>query len=362
LTLAQKPTIDEILLDRFFADQCTDDEREAVLTWMADPENESHVRKAMEHHWSDMQQIRLRAGVDVEQLLAKTKEKIFDTSSGSSTSGEKPPPKNPKSFSLRLAAIWIGLLLAFSGLIFLTDYFESSTSFSVDEKEKITPTHGIEEVKSSSGQIVEKILPDGTKVVLNAQSSLRFPTAFSGHATREVILTGEAFFDVTEDKDHAFIVKTQGINIVVLGTAFNLKSYEGDPTIETTLIRGKVIIENNRGISRKKVELKPNQKAVFSIDTENITLINVRQGETAPWTKASLEFEQEELFNVIKSLERWYGVIIHMQDNTDMSCRLTARIDKESLNETMEVLKSLTGIRYSIVEKEVFIEGKICEK
>jgi ferric-dicitrate binding protein FerR (iron transport regulator) len=328
--------------------------------WMANPENESLVCKAMERHWSDMQRNGLRADVDVEQLLAKTRKKIFDTSSAPSISSEKLPGKKPKSFSWRLAAMWTGMLLIFSGLIFLA-YYDGPTRLLVDEKEKIKSTPDIEEVKSSSGQIVQKILPDGTKVVLNAQSSLRFPSTFSD-ATREVILTGEAFFDVAEDKNHPFIVKTQGINIVVLGTAFNLKSYEGDPTIETTLIRGKVVIENNRGVSRKKVELKPNQKAVFSLDTENITLVNVSRGETAPWNKASLEFEQEELFNVIKSLERWYGVTIHMQDNTNMSCRLTARIDKESLNETMDVLKSLTGIHYSIVEKEVFIEGRICEK
>jgi hypothetical protein len=315
----------------------------------------------MEHHWRAMQRTENKAGVDVEQMLTKTRRKIFGGGGGNSIPGEGVPGGKPKLISLGLAALWLGVLLTFSALVFFVAD-NSSESLSVNKKEEIKNTSDTVVLKSTSGQIIEKVLPDGTKVILNAESSLQFPTAFAGRLTREVTLTGEAFFDVAEDKDHPFIVKTQGIKIVVVGTAFNLKSYEGDPTIETTLVRGKVVIENNKGTTPKKVEMKPNQKAVFSHDTENITLLDVNLSDTAPWNKATLEFEQEELYNVIKSLERWYGVKIHTEKEVSMNCQLTARIDRESLKETMEVLKSLTGIRYSILEKDVFIEGNMCEE
>lgn len=359
--MAQDPTIDKNLLDRFFNDQCTDAEREVVLNWMANPEHELLVRNTMEHHWRAMQRTENRAAVDIEQLLTKTSKKIFDEEGQSVNAGDGLPGGKPKLMSWSIAALWLGALLTFSVLIFLTTGNEPESTLT-SEKEKIKIIPDTKVLKSASGQIIEEVLPDGTKVILNAQSSLQFPSAFSGQSAREVILTGEAFFDVTEDKDHPFIVKTHGINVVVLGTAFNLKSYKGDPTIETTLIRGKVVVENNKGQTSKKVEMKPNQKAVFSHDTENITLVDVNLTQTAPWNKATLEFEQEELYNVIKSLERWYGVTIHTEKEVSMNCQLTARIDRESLKETMEVLKSLMGIRYSILEKDVFIKGKICEK
>ena len=361
--MAGKYTIDQILLNKFFNNQCTDAEKEAVLEWLANPENKLLARQTMEHHWMEVQRSKKDTEVDVERLLAKTQQKIVESNSTFST-GQKETvlqkDKKAKVFSWRMAATWLGILLTISALIF---FFADTNDTEVltDNKKEVKPPSDTEEIKSSSGQIIEKELPDGTKVSLNAQSSLTFPTDFSGLATREVILKGEAFFDVAEDKDHPFIVKTQAVNIVVLGTAFNLKSYEGDPTIETTLIRGKVVIENNKGRLREKVELKPNQKAVFSHATESITLVDVKVKEPTTWNNGSLEFDGDLLYDVIKSLERWYGVTIHVQDKSNMSCQLTARIDKESLGETLEILKSLTGIRYSVVDKDVFIEGKICE-
>lgn len=363
--MAERLRIDQVLLNRFFNNQCTDEEVQAVLKWLADPENKLLARKAMEHQWTEVQYLRHEPEVDVEKLLAKTQQKIFGTDADFSIRQDDITLRGDKKvrwFSWRMAAVWIGILLTVSGLIFFLADHEDQTHFLATDKEEVKSAGDTEEVKSSSGQIVEKVLPDGTKVLLNAQSSLTFPTDFSGLATREVVLKGEAFFDVAEDKNHPFIVKTQGINIVVLGTAFNLKSYEGDPTIETTLIRGKVVIENNIGRSHEKVELKPNQKAVFSHATESITLIDVSIKEPTTWNNGSLEFEDDLLYDVIKSLERWYGVTIHLQDESNMSCRLTARIDKESLDETLEILKSLTGIRYSVVEQDVFIKGKICEQ
>lgn len=364
--MARKRNFDQSLLRRFFKNQCTDTEKQAVLEWLANPENKLLARQSMEEHWSEIQHVEDDYGMDAEKLLAKVQQRIQSVPAMSSEDLEKPLTRREKTapiFSWRMAAALSGILLTFSALVF---FFAADKDkfrlFARDKKEEVKPTREVKEVKSLSGQILEQVLSDGTKVLLNAQSTLIFPTDFTGEATREVILKGEAFFDVAEDKDHPFIVKTEGVDIIVVGTAFNLKSYEGDPTIETTLIRGKVVIENNMGVSRKKVELKPNQKAVFSHATETITLVDIEIKGPTTWNNESLEFEDDVLYDVVKSLERWYGVTIHIEDESNMSCRLTARIDRESLGETMEILKSLTGIDYSIAGKDVFIKGKICEQ
>jgi transmembrane sensor len=361
--LAANSPVDPFLFERFLANQCTEAEKQAVLDWLADPENKAVAQAAMKRQWEE-ERFHHDTEVDIENLLAKTRQKIVDPPARPLTSQETfevPGDKKIRWFSWRMAAVWIGILIIFSGLLFFFVRPGNEPSL-LTGTEEVKPAGDTEEVKSSTGQVTLKTLPDGTKVWLNAQSSLTFPVSFEGRSTREVVLKGEAFFDVAEDKEHPFIVRTQRINIVVLGTAFNLKSYEGDPTTETTLVRGKVMIENNSDPSQKKVELKPNQKAVFTHATESITLMNVEIKDPAAWNHESLEFDDVFLYDVVKSLERWYGVTIHVQDQAGLNCRLTARIDKETLGETLEVLRSLTGVRYSVVDKDVFIEGKICEQ
>jgi ferric-dicitrate binding protein FerR (iron transport regulator) len=349
--LNEKYNIDRKLLSRFISDTCSEEEKHAVLEWLADPSNKLLAQQWMEDHWRSTADEATDLPFDVEKMLTRTSDKIIAPAVRRE--------RKTNRYRWSLAAVWLGALIVFSGLLFFLS--QRSQNPLPPDAAPVAAADDVEEVRSASGQIVEKILPDGTRVTLNAQSSLVFAADFSNRATREVELKGEAFFDVAEDKAHPFIVKTQRIRIVVLGTAFNLKSYEGDPTIETTLIRGKVVIEKNEDASGRIAELHPNQKAVFSNATEQITLTNVSLKNDTPWSRESLDFEDDLLYDVIKSLERWYDVTIHVRDASSLNCRFTARIDKESLHETLEILKSLTGIRYTVSGREVFIEGTICE-
>lgn len=344
--MQEKPRMDENLLNRFFKGDCNQEETEVVLEWLANPENKLLARTFMQRRWNDLEPARKGAEINLDDLLGKIQKRI-------SVAHRNQKKKSSAKALWRVAAVWTGVLLAASAAVFFVVRRDITISPLIRNQDQ--------EIRTSSGQMLLEILPDGTKVWLNAQSSLTFPQSFSEKRTREVTLKGEAFFDVAESMAQPFIVKTTGVNIRVVGTAFNLKAYEGDPTIETTLVRGKVVIEN-KGKAGEKIVLKPNQKAVFSHSTEIITLVEVEEKKLVLWNSGSLVFEDEILYDVIKSLERWYGVTIHLQDQSNLGCRLTARIDKESLDETMKILKSLTGISYSIAEKEVFIEGKICEQ
>ena len=351
-TMLKKPAVDKVLLTKYFNNQCTDQERQVVLDWLSNPENKLLAHEAMKCQWDDLEH-KADPAFELEKILRKTQEKAFGAPVLQEASGSKAHSfKNASPFSFwKMAAVWSGILILFFSMLILLGPHQKEKQVAEDSQTRI---------KSSSGEVILKVLSDGTKVWLNAESSVSFPTSFKGDSIREVWLSGEAFFDVAEDKKQPFIVRTKNIDIRVLGTAFNVKSYDGDSTVKTTLVRGKVVVRNKHG--KDKVELRPNQQAVFSHLTEQITLRDVHAEKHTSWNSGSLVFEDDSLYDVIKSLERWYGIAIHLRDKSNLECRLTARIDKESLVETLEILKSLTGIRYSVKEKDVYIEGKICEQ
>lgn len=351
--MSRKPPVDKTLLDKYFNNHCTEEERQLVLDWLSNPENKLLLREPMWSQWQELED-RGQVPLKAEKLLLQIQEKIRPGKHANSR-------RSHSFFSWKMVAVWSAILLmCVPAMIFLKPAESESTTSSLADPQ--TSSQIVAKVTSSSGEIILKVLADGTKVWLNAQSSVLYPVSFSGQRTREVFLSGEAFFDVAEDKEHPFIVRTKDIHIKVLGTAFNVKSYEGDPTVKTTLVRGKVEIQSGTGDGEKAVELRPNQQAVFSHSTEKMTLLNVEVEKFISWNSGSLTFKNENLYDVVKSLERWYGVAIHIPDETNMDCRLTARIDKESLDQTLQMLQSVTGITYRIEGRKVFINGNICEQ
>src|SRR5690606_980681 len=126
-------------------------------------------------------------------------------------------------------------------------------------------------------------------------------------------------------------VHTRELDIKVLGTSFNVKSYEEDTQVETTLVRGKVEIDKRTETARdaQKVILRPNQKATFSKESLDINVEEVVADEAVAWRRDRLVFRSEPLSEVIKQLGRWYNVNIHVENPEDLSCPLTANIEKE---------------------------------
>ena len=212
------------------------------------------------------------------------------------------------------------------------------------------------------GQKSVMLLADGTKVWLNADTKLTYAKNFGEHDLREVYLEGEAFFEVMSDPDKPFIVHTSELNIKVLGTSFNVKSYAEDGHIETTLVEGKVEVDKRRvpSGSEGKVILKPNQRATFSKESHDIDVEEVVADEAVAWRRDRLVFKSESLSEVIKQLERWYNVKIHVENAEDLSCPLTANIEKESLSTVLDLLAVTHNISFTINGKEVLIKGSVC--
>ncbi|MDP4132337.1 MAG: FecR family protein, partial [Bacteroidota bacterium] len=228
-------------------------------------------------------------------------------------------------------------------------------------------------------------LPDGTEVWLNADSKITYNENFLG-ASREVQLTGEAYFNVAKDKAHPFIIHTHSIDLKVLGTAFNVRSYANERNTETSLICGSLEV-TLRDNPDKKIILKPNEKLMVQNDDFSLARGKTGQDRPAPeiadperkegttmilgkvhfekkdslpvetlWVKNKLAFDNETLENVALKIERWYDVKIAITDERLKSNEYHAVFDDESLEQVMDALSSTGNFKYTVNKKEVTIE------
>ncbi|MDX8337770.1 FecR domain-containing protein [Draconibacterium sp. IB214405] len=187
------------------------------------------------------------------------------------------------------------------------------------------------------GKMTTLILPDGTKVTLNAGSKLVYPDQFS-KAKREIFLVGEAFFDVHKDADHPFVVQTTDINIEVLGTRFNLSAYAGDNIYETVLAEGKVRIRQNQSsLFDETIDLEPNQKATFNRTLRETKVKDVDVENYILWQEGIFKFDSSDLNRVTKKLERFYNIQIKYNDVMLGTLKISGKLDLDDNRE--EVLQ-----------------------
>jgi len=214
-------------------------------------------------------------------------------------------------------------------------------------------------VENRSGQESDFKLPDGTRVWLNGASKLVYQSSFGN--TREVTLEGEAFFDVVEDKTKPFVVNTSKIVIKVLGTAFNVKSYQDERSIETTLVRGKVMIEIPES-KKSPIVLAESQQAVYSKESKQLQLADVQTDPITSWTTGKLIFNNETFSEIKKKLERYYGVHILLNDDRNLSCHYSATIDNVPLLKVLELFKETGGdVTYEFTSNDtLLINGRLC--
>jgi hypothetical protein len=192
-------------------------------------------------------------------------------------------------------------------------------------------------------------LSDGTTVWLNAGSRLVYPSVFV-EKTREVLLFGEAFFEVTENKDRPFVVKTSALAVKVLGTSFNVSAYPDDKTIQTVLEEGSVAIRKNGAqFFENDIILKPNQLASFNKGTNESKIYDVDTEYYTVWTEGLLSFDEVDLSRIIKKVERYYNVEMIYTDPALGATKITGKLD---LNQnTDEVFEYIGKVSLTTIEK-----------
>lgn len=196
------------------------------------------------------------------------------------------------------------------------------------------------------GKTSEIVLPDGTKVFLNAGSRLAYPDLFTGNS-REVFLTGEAYFEVKHDSKHPFIVQVNDLRIKDLGTKFNVSAYSSDGRIETVLTEGKVKIrQNNSGFFEQDTELIPGQLASFDRQTAQISIKEVNVEDYVLWTQGMIKFKSTELSSIMKKLERFYNIRFQFNDPVLGDLQISGKLElKKDLSEVLERISITASVK-----------------
>ena len=185
-------------------------------------------------------------------------------------------------------------------------------------------------------------LPDQSKVWLNSNSKLVYATGKNN--TREVRLTGEAFFKVFKDKTRPFIVSVNNLQVKVLGTSFNVKARLGSDCIETSLVEGSVKL-SGEDLSQDYY-LKPSEKAIYSNSTKSIQIVASDNEVETAWKDNKLKFKSERFVDVIRKLEDWYGVKIKLQYPAIENDLMSGSFKDESLKTVLETFRIQYHIRY----------------
>jgi len=266
-----------------------------------------------------------------------------------------------------------------AGLLFIgARYVFSSSVVTADPENEIVAKRG---TKS------RLLLPDGTQVWLNAESRITYADFFND-SLREVRLEGEAYFDVVKDARRPFIVHTSGIRIRVLGTAFNVKSYPQDPTIEATLVRGLIEVEKINQPQSSRIMLKPNEKLVYNKNLDHVVKTtepsleknnSVQQPEVKPesisistlakgiadsirvetsWVYGKLVFDGETFRELAPRMERWFNVKIGFRNEKVAGYRFTGVFEHENIEEALQALQLTASFSSTVKGNEVWIDKK----
>lgn len=208
-------------------------------------------------------------------------------------------------------------------------------------------------VSVNKGQRAGITLPDGTIVHLNSESKLTYTPDFNGKL-REVVLEGEAFFEVTPNKEKPFIVKTSVFDVEVLGTSFNVSVYNDENIVETALMEGKVKL-TMQGCPSKPVYLTPSQKFIYSRSDRQGT-ISIMEGDTElAWKQGILAFSAEPLEEVFRKIERWYGVTMHYDKESLVNDNFTGLFKMISIQEMMNILRMHYNLKFKIENNDIYI-------
>lgn len=318
---------------RFFRDECTPEEKRAVMKWV----NESKEHESLFFKWEELFYLGKEESLYNETALKNAEGELM---SRLETEGE-----SRKIFPL-LKRKW-KYVAAIAALITVTGL--GISHILEGEQEKLIT------VSTGNGETRALVLPDGSKVWLNENSTLHYPKTFAGDH-RELQLNGEAYFEVTKDKHKPFRVHSRNMDVQVLGTKFNFRSLNGEKTAEASLIEGEVKVEGNH--NEGAITLSPGQKVELNLTTRSMKVSQTDAVVDAVWHDNLIPLDQADAFRIAEVLEKLYGVDIILSPDIDRTATYSGVLQKkETIEEVMEILKNAMHIDYKINQGTIFISS-----
>ncbi len=209
------------------------------------------------------------------------------------------------------------------------------------------------------GKTYKLLLSDGTKIWLNSETEITYPTRFVGNK-RVVNLIGEAFFEVAKNKEKPFIVNANGMEVKVLGTSFNISCYTTDKTFNTTLINGSVSVKTN---NKEAQTIVPSEQLTYYKESEQTTIHTVNTELFTSWINGEYIFKDTTLEEIVKKLQRWYDFSVNYEDESLKHNRHSLTADRNTnLDHLLEVISYTSNVKLERINNIINIkknkEGK----
>ena len=234
-----------------------------------------------------------------------------------------------------------------------TKIVTDSIGIDYSTQETVDTAEVMNTVQTLTGMEYMLTLSDGTRVFLNAETKLKFPTKFRKEE-RVVVLEGEAYFEVRKDATHPFIVKANDVDVKVLGTSFNLRSYSDENSIATTLVSGKVAVS----AGENSEEIVPGEQAVYMKETGKMEVKPIDVTLYTAWHTGKFIFRNETLEEMMSYLSRWYGVKYRFIDEGAKKLQIGARLDRyNNMNPIIEMLKKTGLVTITQVDNMLYISS-----
>jgi len=344
-------------LARFMAGNCTPEEVEEINSWAnADAKNKEKL-KQFEQIWNISGENKnttvLHDFFDANEQWGQLQDRII-IGEGSNKSQDQLNNKTYRSgrnFSnmhslghmiARVAAIF--LLAGLVGAFFYNNWYTP-----VRQAQK----PALREVSTANAQRVNLTLGDGTRVMLNAGSEMKFPNQFK-RDIREVYLEGEAFFDVKSNPQRPFVIHSAGTKIQVLGTSFVVRSYDEENEVRVVVKEGRVSFGPEGGKSNSGALLTANELGRYHFDKREIETAKVHDIQLYfSWRKGYLKFDEKPMKDVAKALQRRYGIKVNFKDPNIKKKKLTAFLKSRSIKNVLNVIAMSLDLDYKLEQDEV---------
>ena len=215
------------------------------------------------------------------------------------------------------------------------------------------------EVHVAAGKTRSLLLADGTRVLLNAGSKLKYPNKFRG-SLREVDLEGEGYFEVVKNPAQPFLVRTPALRVQVLGTKFNVRSYQGDAKQQVSVITGKVEVDDSKSAVAKPVMLTAHEQVIYVEKTGIFEKGDWDGSDEIAWLDGGFNFRNRSFREVAGALERRFDITVKLDSNLE-NCNVYAQIGNEPVDITLRALTRLMGAKLTKTGKSYHISGAGCD-
>ncbi|MFY0594357.1 FecR family protein [Roseivirga sp.] len=340
---------DKNVLYHFLRDDCSEEERNQLHTWLANDLDENDANELLLSIWNKTAN-KAKSSIDKERILEGVKAAVKAQTTESNYEYSEIALAAPKQnkFTSLLAVMSI-LIIVLAGGYFLTD----RNSVNVDQ---LHVARQIEKT-TSKGQRSSILLRDGSKVTLNSETTIIYDDNF-GLDNRRIQLNGEAFFEVTKNKNLPFTVTSAHLVTRALGTSFNVRDYVDEEDASIALATGEVKV-NRTDVSLKEVKviLTPNEQITVDKTSKEWSKTVFNPDYVLSWKENNLYFNNMHLADIIKTLERWYNVNISVvgEGIEKLKYEGTGKFERQSLENILGSLGYTMGFESSVNEKQIII-------